>query len=466
MRKLFIAFLFLAVFAPAAFCEDADASEQEHDGDASVVKIEHGSILLPIISWPFVHIIQPAAEFLMYPIIPPLIYVSRENLIEKGQNLITYGEDRQIMFYPLANAKLGSASNIGFAYRHENLFLKNDYIFFSPHLYINADWDAIVRYQKSRIMGSSFFGEFNASYKEYGSNSFRDPNSATYFFADSSLFLSSAIGFGFAGNWALKFTQRLNFLRFNLPSLDEEVFSGDEVSNRGFYKHFNAFSSSLSLHYNSMDAPYAATKGQKFDLGYSYTPVSAYNGSKDHNYHAVESRFAHYLLLGKKNYAMTVAESEANRERLKNLSFKEAIEIFNPMNIREEILDRRVLITQIKASYMIEENKGKAPFTAMGRLGDNYPLRAYPSGHFTAPFVAGYSNEYRWPIDIYADALIFNEYGIYSYDLKSISLSNLKNSYGLGFRVRTPKLFILRFALAFHGLQGVALILTTRPEYD
>jgi hypothetical protein len=195
-------------------------------------------------------------------------------------------------------------------------------------------------------------------------------------------------------------------------------------------------------------------------------PVSSYNGTKDHNYYIAESRLVHYLLLGNKSYAMTVAESNANREKLKNLSFSEAIEMLNPINVREVILDRRVLITQLKARYMIEDNKGKAPFTAMGKLGGNFPLRAYKDNYFTAAIVAGISNEYRWPIDRYADMLIFNEYGIYSDDFGHLSSFNLRNSYGFGFRVRTPKLFISRFALAFHGLQGISVILTTKPEYD
>ena len=465
-------FLFLTLFASFAFCAGAsiDANEQESSepvNDTSVVSIENKSILLYIVSWPFVRIIQPAAEFLMYPIIPPLIYVSRENLIEKGQNLITYGDERQIMFYPLANVKPGSGSNIGFAYRHENLLFKNDFVFFSPHIFISADWDAKVRYQKSKINSTSIFLEFNTSYREYGSSSFRNINDTTYFFADSSVSLYTGFGFNLLGRWVLKFALESNFFRFNRPSLNEEVYlEEDEVLNRGFYRHFNSFPLTLSLLYNSLDEPYAPTKGQKFGLSYAYVPVSVYNGSGEHNYHVVESRLVRYLLLGTKSYAMTVAESEANREKLKNLSFKEAMEIFNPINIREEVLERRVLITQLKARYMIEENRGKAPFTAMGRLDDSFPLRAYPGGYINAPLVAGFSTEYRWPIDRYADALIFNEYGIYGYDFKDISLSNLRNSYGLGFRVRTPKLFITRFALAFHGLQGISLILTTRPEYD
>ena len=456
--KRILVFIFLF-----AFC----ARAQEASSDTSIVNVEHkSSPFLTLVSWPFVHIIQPTVEFLIYPLIPPLLYISREDLIEKGANLITYGEKKQIMFYPTIDSHLGSTANIGFSYWHKELFFDKDNMFFSPHRYINADWDAAMRYKKNDILGTSFYSRLSASYREYGNNTFRNSEGTRYFFADSSVYLSSYIGFNLSGAWDLEFGISSNFHRFDFPSLEDTIMRGRYVLNRGFYRHFESYPLMLALLYNSLDEPYSATKGHKFSVSYSYVPVSLYNGTEDHNYHIAESRLVHYLLLGNKSYAMTVAESNANREKFKNLSFSEAIEMLNPINVKEVILDRRVLISQVKARYMIEDNEGKAPFTAMGKLGGNFPLRAYKDNYFTGAIVAGISNEYRWPIDRYADMLIFNEYGIYSDDTGHLSSFSLKNSYGFGFRVRTPKLFISRFALSFHGLHGISVILTTKPEYD
>jgi len=451
MKKIFI-FIFLL-----AFCAEA----QEASSDTSVVNVEYKSILLTFVSWPFVHIIQPAVEFMIYPVIPPLIYVSREELIEKGANLITYGEKKQITFYPIMNASVGSTANIGFFYMHNNLLFEKDNMFFSPHRYVNADWDIIMRYKKDRVFGTSLYTKFGVNYKEYGNNSFRNSEGTKLFFADSSIHLLSSFGFNLSGAWETEFGISCNFHRFDYPSFEETIMNNEYVFNRGFYKNFESYPLTLALNYNSLDEPYSATKGSKFSVSYSYVPVISYS-----DYHVLESRLVNYLLLGNKSYAMTVAESDANREKLKNLSFAEAIEILNPINVREVILDRRVLITQLKARYMVENHKGKAPFTAMSGLGGNFPLRAYNENFFTGAIVAGLSNEYRWPIDRYADMLIFNEYGIYSDDYGRWSSFSLRNSYGFGFRVRTPKLFISRFALAFHGLQGISLILTTKPEYN
>ncbi|MCL1967490.1 MAG: hypothetical protein FWF67_06375 [Fibromonadales bacterium] len=457
----------LVLFFILAFCAMAQEEEQDVQKDSSVVKIEVKNLFLNAVSWPLVYIVQPTVEFLMYPLIPPLIYISRENLIEKGQNLITYGENNQIMFYPLINAKLGNGANIGFVYWHSDLFLQNDNLFFSPHLYINADRDVALRYIKKNILGSSFYWGFGASYTADGDNGFRDLEGVSYSFTDSSIFFNQFVGFSLDENWGLGFGFGLSFYRFDLPSIDDDIIEGDKVTDRGFYQHFNSYPMSINLSYNSLDEPYAATRGSKFSIGYSYTPVSRYNGSRGHNYHIVESRLVRYLLLGSKSYAMTVAESNANLEKLKNLSLAEAIEMLNPINVKEaDILDRRILVTQIKMRQVIEENEDKAPFVAMGRHGGNFPLRAYADGYIAAPLVAGVSAEYRWPIDRFVDALIFNEYGIFGKDFSRLTTDNLRNSYGFGFRIRTPRFFIARFTVAFHGSQGATVILTTRPEYN
>ncbi len=457
MKKIVILIFLLA------FCVRAQEANED-----SLVVVEQENLLLTVVSWPLVYIVQPTIEFLMYPVIPPLVYISKENLIEKVGNLITYGENKQIMSYPIINAKLGNSANIGFAYWHSELFFDNDRLFLSPHLYINADWDTFLRYKKRGIFGTSFYWGLNSSYKEYRSNSFRTTDGTELYYADSSLTLNIYSGFNLFGNLDLEFGISNNFYRFDFPSHSYYIDTSASAFARGHYHRYNAYPLMLSLLYNSLDEPYSATRGSKFSLGYSYVPVSTYNSSKDHNYHVVDSRFVHYLLLGKRSYAMTVAESNENREKLKNLSFAEAVELLNPISIKERKLDmdRRILITQLKFRYMIEENKDKAPFTAMSSLGTQFPLRAYPDGYFTAPLVVGLSSEYRWPLDRFVDAVIFNEYGMYGRDFSHLSLSSLKNSYGFGFRVRTSQLFITRFALAFHGLQGISLVFTTRPEYE
>jgi len=456
MKRVFILiFLF-------SFC----AGAQEASPDTSIVNVEKKNPFLAVVSWPFVHIVQPTVEFLMYPVIPPLIYISREDLIGKAINIVTFGERKHIILYPIIDISLGNIAYVGFAYWHKKLFFDNDNMFISPRHYVNGDWYVKMRYKKNKILGSSFYSRLDASYKEYGNNLFRNSEGTEIFFADSSILLSPYLGYHLSSNWDLEFGVSKYFHRFDYPSQDKPIVEGDYVFNRRFYKNYESYPITLALLYNGLDEPYSATRGHRFSVSYSYVPVSSYNGSRDQNYHVAESRFVHYLLLGSKGYAMTVAEGNAYRERLKNLSFSEAVEMLNPINIREVIFERRVLVTQLRVRHMIEENKGKAPFSSMSGLGGNFPLRAYDDNYFTGATVAGISNEYRWPIDRYVDMLIFNEYGIYSDDYGHLSSFNLRNSYGFGFRIRTPKLFVLRSSIAFHGLQGISMIFTVKPEYE
>jgi hypothetical protein len=463
--KIFLFLIFLFAFYAGAQ-ELAGADSSAANKDSSVVEVERANPLLTVVLWPFVHIVHPAIEFMIYPVIPPLIYVSRENLIDKGINLITFGDKKQIMIYPKIGMQVGAASNISFAYKHSNLILDRDYLSFSPSLYVNADWEATFSYKKNNILNSSVYSGFRAKYGEFGNSGFKDLYGDTYSFADSSVHLNVSSGFSLIENWGLELGVSANINRFDFSNLNDIAIENTYTSNRGFYRNFEEYPLTLSLLHNSLDAQYSATRGNKFSLSYSYVPTTSYSGSKDHNYHVADGRITHYSLLGQKSYAMTVAESEINREKLKGLSLQEIIEILNPINIKEDILDRKVLVTQLKARYMVEENEGMAPFTAMSKLGGNFPLRAYTDGFFAAPLVAGVSAEYRWPIDRYADALIFNEYGIYGEDFSDLSVSGIKNSYGFGFRIRLPNMFIARFALALHGLQGITIIFTTGPEYD
>ncbi|GHV12012.1 hypothetical protein AGMMS49938_03740 [Fibrobacterales bacterium] len=469
MKLFFVSVMFFFAFA---FAEEQDTSAVVKDtSETSVIEILQRNPITYIISLPFQYVIQPTVEFLLYPAIPPLIYISRENIIEKGLNVISFGSnangENNQMLYPTLNLKPGSSSNIGLSYRHRDLFFQNDYFVLNPIIYINADWETTLRYQKRKILETSFYSNFIANYKEDGDNSFRFVNDREYLYSDSSATLFGSFGFDISENWGMEFAAEADFYRFDIPNIsDSVVLNNEKMKNLGFYQHFKQFPLSATIAYNSLDEPYAATRGNKFSFKYTYTPVSDYNGSDGHNYHAVESRLINYTLLGNRSYFMTTKEVLENRERLKRLSFAEAIKILNPINIRENILERKILVTQLRFRAMFEENNGLAPFTAMGKLGSNFPLRAYSDGYFTAPVIAGISAEYRWAVDKYADALIFDEYGIFGDSPNSLKFDNLRNSWGIGFRVRTPSFFIMRFAVAFHGLHGVAITLTTRADYE
>ena len=77
----------------------------------------------------------------------------------------------------------------------------------------------------------------------------------------------------------------------------------------------------------------------------------------------------------------------------------------------------------------------------------------------------GLSLEYRWPVDRYVDGVFFNEYAIFTDHLDHWKKSSLRQSWGLGVRIRSPSMFFFRTSVGFHGLHGVEVVITIAPEF-
>jgi len=63
------------------------------------------------------------------------------------------------------------------------------------------------------------------------------------------------------------------------------------------------------------------------------------------------------------------------------------------------------------------------------------------------------------------DGVFFNEFGYYYPGEERIFEGALRNSWGFGVRVRRPNFYFFRAQFAFNGTDGVALVVTIRPEY-
>lgn len=124
---------------PSHANESSEAVQDTSSGSSS---------FLEIISWPFVHVIQPFFSSLVYPIAAPMLYAIDNGVADKAVELITFGSKRNILIYPVFNLKPGSSTMIGVCYRHRNLFLQSDYTVFEGHYYANSDVDVKLRYSK------------------------------------------------------------------------------------------------------------------------------------------------------------------------------------------------------------------------------------------------------------------------------------------------------------------------------
>ena len=58
---------------------------------------EETPLWLEICSWPFVHVIQPTFNVLIYPVAKPVDYAFQNGIIEKSVDLITFGENLDVV---------------------------------------------------------------------------------------------------------------------------------------------------------------------------------------------------------------------------------------------------------------------------------------------------------------------------------------------------------------------------------
>ena len=93
------------------------------------------------LAWPFIHILQPVFNVAVYPVAQPIHYAVDNGVIEKSVDLITFGERRNILLYPVMNLKPGTATMLGVTYRHRSIVLP----MFILDIYISGELLVTVR---------------------------------------------------------------------------------------------------------------------------------------------------------------------------------------------------------------------------------------------------------------------------------------------------------------------------------
>ncbi len=450
------------------------------------LKVEEKTRSLPvaIVAWPFEKILQPAFGAILYPFKPPLDYVIQNNLIQKGMDLITLGEQKQIMLYPTFNLKPGTNSSLGVTYRHWGLLMpeKKDYLIHIYTKYVNDDWDYRLKYSLRDIAGISFGGYTAFRYKQDRDGMFvvSEFDNTRYQYTDSSWDWRVGIGNQLTGNWSWGYSWGIDRKKFGKPTEDVRLMptSGDSLLQfdpyaKGFYQHFWQYPISVQLTYNARNFSSQPTQGQFLRMDWTYVPVSEYATpgeepgvyESDHNYSVFSLVYQNYLLIGKKQYRLSRAESRANQKYLESMSLEKTMKLLSPQQIKETLLERKVLAFQFRMRQLIENQEGMAPFNGYSELNSNTPLRGYDVNYFDYNLYSA-SLEYRWPIVDLVDGVLFNEYALVGKSWRHPEWENLRNSWGFGIRVSKPKLFLSRLQIGFHGHQGINLILTINPEFQ
>ncbi|WP_158278259.1 MULTISPECIES: BamA/TamA family outer membrane protein [unclassified Fibrobacter] len=480
-----MAILLLLLAAVQAYA--SETSDASPSGDSVEVKTSE-----PFYLWAFNHIIQPALNGLIYPISAPIHYTVKNGVLEKGVDLITYGEKKNIMVYPSFNLKPGSTTLIGANYRHRGILLDQDYLVTQFAYYANGDISLAMRYTKHSLFGSKFFGGYRLNMLKDRDASFILPETKERFTQpDSSVWMTFRLGrpISESMNWNIEFWGTVRFNDASLPDGQDSILISDKypIQDRGLYQKGMQFPLGISLFYDNLDYPYAPSKGFRIGLIGSYNFVPEYDGidyedlglkppkgegktlkdgGMNHDFIKTEFLYQHYFYLGStgKQYILSAKEARTTRRFYTDFSWDEAMRIWRPENVRNTLLERRVIAIQYRLLNIWEMEEGGAPYNAFPTLNARTPLRGYGNA-WSSHHMMSLSCEYRWPVDRFVDGVIFNEYAMVSPTITDWSFDKFYNSWGFGIRVRQPNMYLFRLQFGFHGLHGLNLVMTIAPEF-
>lgn len=479
------ALLFKGFISPSWGSEPVpmDSTATPAQQDSLIVVEQERPLWQSIIAWPFESVIQPSLNFLFLPIMPPMKYVARNRVLDRGVDLVTYGKQRTIMIYPTLNLLPGTQTNLGMTYRHWNLQGKDrDRFFIYVKKYINNDWDMRAFYRLKHLFGTDLYAWAQGEIKEDRDQAFwvDDFEDASFSYTDSSWKATTAVGNSLSEHWGWEIRFSVEHRIFGEPDLSLPLMPSDVESRaifnrfeRGMYQHFWQYPISLRLSFDDKDTPMAPTRGSALSVGWTYVPVSDYSdpmektvnwNNLNHDYMVFFTTYQKFFLIGKKRYALTRKESSDNQKYLSDFNLNEAKELFSPDQIRTTLLERKVIAFQFRMQQMYEVDEGGGAFTGYALSNAYTPLRGYSRGFFGKSLLAT-SVEYRWPLIKRVDGVVFNEYAMMGDHWASPEWDRLRNSWGFGIRVRKPSMFFFRFQVGFHGAQGVNFIITIRPEF-
>ncbi|WP_405341894.1 BamA/TamA family outer membrane protein [Fibrobacter sp.] len=476
------------------FAEENSSTEVSDTGAAVEESVDSDSVEVPEKSawmWPIEHIIQPFLNGLIYPIAQPVDYAFKNGVIEKTVELISFGEDYKIMVYPGFNFKPGSRSMVGMNYRHRSAFLDKDYLVLQGEYFANGDMGFTARYTKHSLFGTRFFGGFRYDIDLDRDNRFTIPETKeNYLQPDSSYQFTWRLGAPITNtaNWNAEIWASLFCGRASHPDVQDSVLISDKfkIEDRGLYQKVDQVPVGFSIVYDNLDAPYAPSRGTRVVLEGDYTFVGKYSGVRyedlgilpesdhdevikdgglNHDYWTTRFIFQHYFFLGNaQNYVFSVKEARENRRFYTDFSWDEVMRVWRPEQVRNTLFERRVIALQYRLVSLWEMEEGGAPHDAFINVNANTPLRGY-NDKWTTHNLMSLSVEYRWPVDLYVDGVLFDEYAMIAPKIDKWSMDHYYNSWGFGIRVRRPDIYLFRLQLGFHGLHGINMIVTIAPEF-
>lgn len=424
--------------------------------------------ILQLATFPVELVLVPVVKLAIYPSKAPLRYMLNENVIDRTINLISYGERDQVLVYPTINLAPGTGSYTGLTFRHLSIFGRpTERLVAFGNYYVNGDWRLRSYINAQQILGTGFSSKTSIGLNRVKNTSVNQPGTTSFwFFSDTSLTFATNLGHRIIEKFELRggFSYRHSNYGNAPPqedTLTSDFFRNDsgriDLVSRGLNDSWQDRSFNIALGRDTRNNENIPLAGSYFNAIYHYHFTDA-----EHDYHGWQAVLTNYFKLGKEKYEVYVPPGK----KTNSTGVRKVLERMDLENLRNELFNRKVLVTHLYAAQSFEVQGNRMPVYGLQTLGNDTPMRGYSGSRFRDYAVFSAGAEYRFPIMRLVDGMMFNEYGIYGRSWDKIDvLDNVKNSWGFGIRVRRPDIFLFRLQLGFHGAQGIQVNMSVDEPY-
>jgi hypothetical protein len=436
---------------------------------ASIIEVEKAPLLTQIFDLPVKYVLQPTFKVALSPVLPPLNYVEKYDVIDRGMDVFTFGARQEVIAFPIISLFNKNASTLGVRYIHKSPFnRRTDRFAASVRPYLDGDFQFASDYslqvtQQPTKLNFRYIQNLLRDRSLYTPSLSPDSNAGqSIVVADSSRFLE--LGYEFPITHFSSISTSLGYQSAHYitpPSLRSDSTNQPfwrDLYKRGLYSASENYPISLTLAHNSLESPSASTTGESWNLKYERGISNDWN-----DWNVISGRWQIYRLLGNRTYQITKAEDRIRRRNLMKFQLDEALPFTSFTDWRQALLERRVLI-QYGGFRTVWTDEGSIPYHVLSRLGGNTMLQGYPSGRFVSQNNLFTGFEYRWPLIDKVDGSLFQEFGTHFDDPRA--KWQLNNSWGIGLRIRNPDFYFLRMQLIMHGVNGLTMLWTTTPEFE
>jgi len=128
--------------------------------------------------------------------------------------------------------------------------------------------------------------------------------------------------------------------------------------------------------------------------------------------------------------------------------------------------DKRRIIALHARLVLSDADRGHdVPFYLMPTIGGSRELRGFEPDRFRDRNMLALSAEYRWEVFAALDMALFYDAGSVAPRREGLRISDMKESYGIGFRFSTRRRLFVRFDIAGGGGEGTRYYLKFGPSY-